>query len=262
MPQKKLIAANWKMNKGLVESQKFTEEIKSFLESNKNIHSEVVLCPSFTSLETVRKQINGTGIKLGAQNVFYESNGAYTGEISCSQLKSCGCEYVITGHSERRQYFHETNEIVNKKVLKELDEGLKPILCVGETLQEHQDKITEAVIDEQVKQCLTHVSSEQILNVVIAYEPVWAIGTGKNATLHQAESVHNSIRRKLKKMYDENVSKQIRIIYGGSISTENAAALFSSDTINGGLVGGASLDEVSFKEIILSAEPHAEVKTK
>jgi len=190
----KLIVANWKMNKGLVEAQKSAESIKSFITSNKNLHTEVVLCPAFIALEIVRKAINGTGVKLGAQNVFYETNGAYTGEISCSMLKSCGCEYVIVGHSERREKFHETNEIINKKILKALDEGLKPILCVGETLQEHQDHITEAVIVEQVNQCLNHVSIEQVLNVVIAYEPVWAIGTGKNATPHRAESAHNSIR--------------------------------------------------------------------
>jgi len=249
----KLAVANWKMNKGLVEAQKSAETIKTFILSNKNLHSEVVLCPAFISLETVRKVINGTGIKLGAQNVFYETNGAYTGEISCSMLKSCGCEYVIVGHSERRQKFHETNEIINKKVLKALDEGLKPILCVGETLQEHQDRITDAVIVEQVSQCLSHVSIEQVLNVVIAYEPVWAIGTGKNATPHQAEAAHNTIRKKLKKLYDEEISKNIRIIYGGSITPKNAKELFVSDTINGGLVGGASLDENSFIEIIKAA---------
>jgi triosephosphate isomerase len=246
----KLIVANWKMNKGLVEAQKSAEAIKSFILSNKNLHSEVVICPPFTSLETVRKVINGTGIKLGAQNVFFETNGAYTGEISCSMLKSCGCEYVIVGHSERRQKFHETNEIINKKVLKALDEGLKPILCVGETLQEHQDHITDAVIVEQVNQCLSQVPIEQVLNVVIAYEPVWAIGTGKNATPHQAESAHNTIRKKLKKLYDDKTSKKMRIIYGGSITPKNAKELFASDTINGGLVGGASLDESSFIEII------------
>jgi triosephosphate isomerase len=249
----KLIVANWKMNKGLVEAQKSAEAIKSFILSNKNLHSEVVICPPFTSLETVRKVINGTGIKLGAQNVFYETNGPYTGEISCSMLKSCGCEYVIVGHSERRQKFHETNEIINMKVLKALDEGLKPILCVGETLQEHQDHITDAVIVEQVNQCLSQVPIEQVLNVVIAYEPVWAIGTGKNATPHQAESAHNTIRKKLKKLYDDKTSKKMRIIYGGSITPRNAKELFASDTINGGLVGGASLDESSFIEIIKTA---------
>ncbi len=253
MHQNKLIIANWKMNKGLVEAARSADAIKSFITTNKVIHSEVVLCPPFTSLETVHKVLNGTGIKLGAQNVYYESNGAFTGEVSCAMLKSCGCEFVIVGHSERRQYFHETNEIVNKKVLRALDEGLKPILCVGETLQEHQDHITEAVIDEQAKQCLNHVSIDQILNVDIAYEPVWAIGTGKNATPHYAEAVHNSIRRKLKKLYDDQTSHSMKIIYGGSITPQNAKELFASETINGGLVGGASLDENSFIEIIKAA---------
>jgi triosephosphate isomerase len=253
MSQRKFIAANWKMNKGLVEAQKFVEEIKNYLEKNINVNSDIVICPPFISLDTVYKNTKGTDIKLGAQNVFYETNGAYTGEISCSMLKSCGCKYVITGHSERRQYFHETNEIVNKKVLKVLDEGLKPILCVGETLAEHQDHLTEAVIEEQLKTCLTHVFKEQINKVVIAYEPIWAIGTGKNATPHQAESVHNFIRKKINKMFDEEASEQIKILYGGSVTPDNAKELFAPDTINGGLVGGASLDESKFIGILNAA---------
>jgi triosephosphate isomerase (TIM) len=210
------------------------------------------LCPPFTSLEAVNKKISGSGIKLGAQNLHHETMGAYTGEICAGMLKSCGAEYVIIGHSERRQYFNETNVIVNKKVLKALDEGLKPILCVGETLQEHQDHITEAVIDEQLKACLGHVAEEQISQVVIAYEPVWAIGTGKNATSHQAESVHNSIRKKLKKLYNDDVAAKAIVIYGGSLNAENARELFTPETINGGLIGGASLEVQSFIEIINS----------
>jgi triosephosphate isomerase len=254
MSQKKLIVANWKMNKGLTESQKFIEELKSYFNKNKNTECDVVICPPFTSLDAVYKKTVGTQIKIGAQNVHYETNGAYTGEISCSMLKSCGCEYVIVGHSERRQYFGETNEIINKKVLKVLYEGLKSILCVGETLAEHEDKITEAVIDEQLSICLNRVSKESIKNVVIAYEPVWAIGTGKNATPHYTETIHNFIRKKIKKCFDEEKSKQIRILYGGSITPENAKALFIPATINGGLVGGASLDEKKFIEIINSAK--------
>lgn len=146
-------------------------------------------------------------MKLGAQNMYFESIGAFTGEISAGMLKSCGCEYVILGHSERRQYFHETNAIINKKVLKALDEGLKPIVCLGENLQEHEDKLTESVIEEQLSACLTHVSEEGVVNVTIAYEPVWAIGTGKNATPHQVESAHNFLRKKLKKMYNEEIVK-------------------------------------------------------
>ena len=252
MAAKKLIAANWKMNKGLVESQKYADEMKSYFEKTKLNSIEIVLCPPFTSLETVHRKLNGTGIKLGAQNVSHESNGAFTGEISCSMLQSCGCEYVIVGHSERRQLYHETDAIINKKVLKVLDEALKPIICVGETLQEHEDHITEGIIEDQIKICLGHVSDEQIENVVIAYEPVWAIGTGKNATPHQAETVHNFIRKKIKKLYNQETSDNIRIIYGGSITPANAKELFSPQTINGGLVGGASLDEKSFIEIINS----------
>ena len=253
MSQKKFVAANWKMNKGLVESQKFIEELKEYLGKNRNVNCDIVICPPFTSLETVYKSTKGTDIKLGAQNVYYETGGAYTGEISCSMLKSCGCKYVITGHSERRQYFGETNEIVNKKVLRVLDEGLKPILCVGETLAEHQDHLTEPIIEEQIKICLSHVDKDQLSKVIIAYEPVWAIGTGKNATAHQAESVHNFIRKRIKKMFDEESSEQIKILYGGSVTPDNVKELFAPATISGGLIGGASLDEKKFISIINTA---------
>lgn len=250
--QRKLVVANWKMNKGLVESQKFAEEIRNFSDKAKNLNCDIVICPPFTSLDAVHKKLNGSVIKLGAQNVYYESNGAFTGEVSCSMLKSSGCEYVITGHSERRQHFNETNEIINKKVLKALDEGLKPILCIGETLQEHQDHITEAVIEEQLSICLNHVEKEEIFNLVIAYEPVWAIGTGKNATPHQVESVHNFIFKKIRKKYGDEAINHLRIIYGGSINPNNAKELFSPSSVHGGLVGGASLNEKSFIEIINS----------
>jgi len=253
MPNRKLIVANWKMNKGLVQSQQFAEELKQYMDKHKGLEDEIVLCPPFTSLDAVNKKIAGTPIKLGAQNMHQETIGAYTGEISAGMLKSCGCEYVILGHSERRQYFNETNALINKKVLKALDEGLKPIVCVGENLQEHEDKLTESVIDEQITVCLTHVSEEGIANVTIAYEPVWAIGTGKNATPHQAESVHNFLRKKLKKMYNEEISKNIKIIYGGSVTPENAKELFAPQTVNGGLIGGASLEAEKFIKIINSS---------
>jgi len=252
MSVKKFIAANWKMNKGLVQSQQFAEEIRAYYEKHKISHIDIVLCPPYTSLEAVHRKINGSGIKLGAQNMHHESMGAYTGEICASMLKSCGAEYVIIGHSERRQYCNETNSTINKKVLKALDEGLKPILCIGETLQEREDKITEGVIEEQLKSCLSHISEEQMESIVIAYEPVWAIGTGKNATPHQVESVHNFIRKKLKKMYPDDTAEKVRIIYGGSINPENAKELFALETINGGLIGGASLEVQSFIEIINS----------
>lgn len=253
MPQKKMIIANWKMNKGLVQSQQFADELKLHIEKHKVIDADIILCPPFTSLEAVNKKLNGTQVKLGAQNMHFESIGAYTGEISAGMLKSCGCEYVILGHSERRQYFGETNSIINKKVLKALDEGLKPILCIGENLQEHEDKLTEPIIEEQLTACLQHVGEEGINNITIAYEPVWAIGTGKNATAHQVESVHNFLRKKLKKMYNEEVSKNTRIIYGGSVTPENAKELFAAQTVNGGLIGGASLEVEKFVQIINSA---------
>jgi len=253
MAQKKLVVANWKMNKGIIESQKFVQELKAYFDKNKDLNCDVVICPPFTSLEIVNRIVSDTPITLGAQNVHYETNGAYTGEISCSMLKSCGCKFVILGHSERRQYFGETNEIVNKKVLTVLNEGLIPILCIGETLAEHEDKITEAVIGEQLRVCLSHVSLDIIKKVVIAYEPVWAIGTGKNATPQYAETIHNFIRKKIKKMFDEQTSQQLRILYGGSITPENAKNLFAPVSINGGLIGGASLDEKKFIQIINSA---------
>ncbi len=252
MAHKKLIVANWKMNKGLIESAKFAEEIKSFVDKNKNLNCDIVICPPFIAIDTVYKKTNGTDIKIGGQNCHFETNGAFTGEISCSMLKSCGCKYVIIGHSERRQYFHETNETINKKVLKVLDEGLKPILCVGETLVEHEDHITEGVIGEQVDVCLTHVSLDGVRKVTIAYEPVWAIGTGKNATPHQAETVHNFIRKRIKKLYNEETAEGMRIIYGGSVTNQNAKELFAPPGINGALIGGASLDEKKFIDIINS----------
>lgn len=253
MTAKKMIVANWKMNKGIVQSQQFVEELKAYAEKHKVVNADIVICPPFTSLEVVNKKISGSSIKLGAQNLFYETGGAFTGEISAGMLKSCGCEFVILGHSERRQYFNETSAIVNRKVLKALDEGLKPIVCIGENLQEHDDKLTEPVIEEQLTASLAHVNIEDVVNVTIAYEPIWAIGTGKNATAHQAESVHNFLRKKLKKLYNENASKNVRIIYGGSISPDNAKELFASPSVNGGLVGGASLEVESFVKIINSS---------
>lgn len=247
---KKLIVANWKMNKGIVQSQQFAEELRQYVDKHKVTHCDIVICPPYTSLEAVHRKLSGSVISIGAQNVFYEPSGAYTGEISAGMLKSCGCEYVITGHSERRSHFHETDAIINKKVMSVLDEGLKPILCVGETLQEHEDKITEAVLEEQLDHCLAHIDTESVRNIVIAYEPVWAIGTGKNATPHQAEHAHNFIRKRIKKLYNEEIASNMRIIYGGSITPENASSLFTPDTINGGLVGGSSLEIKSFIEII------------
>ena len=252
MTPKKMVVANWKMNKGLVQSQQFAEELKLYVEKHKVINADIVICPPFTSLEAVNRKITGTSIKLGAQNMYYEPIGAFTGEISGGMLKSCGCEYVILGHSERRQLFGETNAMINKKVLLALDEGLKPILCIGENLQEHDDKLTEPVIEEQLTTCLAHINEEGMSNITVAYEPIWAIGTGKNATPHQAESVHNFLRKKLKKIYNDEIAKNTTIIYGGSISPENAKEMFAPQTIDGGLVGGASLDVEKFVSIINS----------
>jgi len=213
-------------------------------------NADIIICAPFTSLETVGKKLAGTPVKLGAQNMYFESAGAYTGEISAGMLKSCGCEYVILGHSERRQFFGETNVIVNKKVLKALDEGLKPILCIGENLQEHEDKLTESVIEEQLTACLQHVSEEGMTNVVIAYEPIWAIGTGKTATSQQAQDMHAVIRKHLAAKYGQAVADSISILYGGSVNAANAKELFSCPDVDGGLVGGASLKSREFTDII------------
>jgi len=250
LKKRKLVVANWKMNKGLDESRKFAAELKSYAEKNKGLKSDVIICPPFTSLVVVHKEISGSVIKLGAQNVHQKKKGAYTGEISTSMLISCGCEYVIIGHSERRQLFHENDVLLNEKVHHALDSGLNVILCVGETLQEHDDQITDGVIEEQVTVCLRNVDEMKMDSLTIAYEPVWAIGTGKNATPRYAESVHNFIRKKIKKLYSENISEKLKILYGGSITPANAKELFEPETVNGGLVGGASLEVKSFLEII------------
>jgi triosephosphate isomerase len=248
MANKKIVIANWKMNKLNDEISSFAKELNSFLTGGGSF-CDVVICPPFPYIHTLKNALKNHA-HIGAQNAYFEDKGAYTGEVSCKMLKDIKCEYVILGHSERRQFFHESNEIVNKKVLKALETGLIPVLCVGETLQEHQDKLTEGIIEDQVFKCLNNVHKDDILKLIIAYEPVWAIGTGKNATPHQAELVHNFIRKKVKKLYDEDTAKNIRIVYGGSINAGNAKDLFSSDTIDGGLVGGASLEVGSYIELI------------
>lgn len=229
---KPLIAANWKMNKDIAESKEFVNRLLKLVDNS----SEIVLFASFTSLYILRTMLEHSRIKLGGQNMHSEEKGTYTGEVSASMLKDAGCEYVILGHSERRQYFHETDETINKKIKVALKNKLMPIVCVGETLEQRENSETESVVKNQLEKCLKGV---KIKNVVIAYEPIWAIGTGKTATPEQAEEVHKFI----KGMY------KTRIIYGGSMKPENAKELLSMPDIDGGLVGGASLDAKSFAEI-------------
>jgi len=246
--RKIIIAGNWKMNKTLSESIELANLIKRSLYEMTEI--EVVLCPPYTSLADVSEVVGDTALKLGAQDVHWEKEGAFTGEISCSMLKSVGCEYVIIGHSERRQFFGETNETVNKKAKAVLAAGLKPIVCVGEKLDDRNAGRTFDVVKDHVENSLASLSKEDMMRVVIAYEPVWAIGTGVNATKEQAEEVHAYIRQLLKKKYDDGIAKSVRIQYGGSVKPDNISELIGQEDVDGALVGGASLKADSFIEIV------------
>jgi triosephosphate isomerase len=240
-----MVAGNWKMNNTTGESVTLAQSIKEAA-----VHmtgGDIVLAPPFTSLMTVYEITKGSRIWLAAQNIFYEDKGAYTGEISPAMLKDAGCAYVIIGHSERRKYFHETDEGVNLKVKKCLATGLKPIVCVGETEEERETGVTEFVIGMQVRKAL--IGIEKLDNIVVAYEPVWAIGTGKNATPIEAEEVHCFIRNLLGETYGDAVNN-VRILYGGSVTPENIEDLISMENIDGALVGGASLKSENFIGII------------
>ncbi len=240
-----IVAGNWKMHNTTGESIALAQAIKEGTKDIKN--GEVIIAPPFTSLFSVGAAIKGTQVSLAAQNMHHEDKGAFTGEIAPGMLKDVGCTYVIIGHSERRKYFHESDEDVNLKVKKALAVGLKPILCVGETEDERVKGVTQSIIDTQIKKALSGV--ENIDNVVIAYEPVWAIGTGKVATSAQAEEVHHFIRGILKELYGA-VSKDIRILYGGSVTKDNISELIGMENIDGALVGGASLKPDAFLGII------------
>jgi triosephosphate isomerase len=243
--RKWIVAGNWKMHNTLGESIALAQAIKEGTKDIKN--GEVIIAPPFTSLYSVGAAIKGSQVSLAAQNMHYEDKGAFTGEIAPGMLTDIGCTYVLLGHSERRKYFHETDEDINSKVKKALAVGLKPILCVGETEDERIKGITRLVVDKQLKKALSGV--EKIDNVVIAYEPIWAIGTGKVATSIQAEEVHSFIRGILKELYGD-VSKDIRILYGGSVTKDNIGELIGMENIDGALVGGASLKPDAFLGII------------
>lgn len=240
-----IVAGNWKMHNTVKESVGLAKAIKAGAGGINTI--EIVLAPPFTSLSSVSAAVQGSGIQLASQNVFYEDKGAYTGEISPEMLKDVGCTYAIVGHSERRKYFHEGDDLVNLKVKKALSIGLKPIVCVGETEEERTKGVTEFVVGIQVKKALFGVSS--LNDVVIAYEPVWAIGTGKVATPIEAEEVHRFIRGVLAETYG-GASQQVRVLYGGSVTPDNITELISMNDIDGALVGGASLKPETFLGII------------
>ena len=248
----KVIAGNWKMNKDVHQTEELINGLKKALDfSLTNV--KVVICPPFTSLETAQQLLQGSPIVLGAQNMYYEDEGAFTGEVSAKMLKGVGCQFVILGHSERRQYFRETDEFINKKVKKALASGLIPIVCVGETLEEREKNITHQVVTTQVKGVLKDISADDVEKLIIAYEPVWAIGTGRNATPQQAEEVHLLIRRLISELYSSTTAERFIIQYGGSVKADNASDLLSQLDIDGALVGGACLKADSFAAIVKAA---------
>lgn len=241
--RKNLIAGNWKMNKLPSETGAFVKEI---IEATKDAQCGVVVCTPFVCLPMAVEAAKGSHVKVGAENLHFEDKGAFTGEVSADMLADLGVEYVIIGHSERRQYFAETDETVNKKTIKALEKGLKPIVCVGESLDERETGVTMEVIGKQVKLAYQNISAEDAKKVVIAYEPIWAIGTGKTATADQAEEVCGAIRNVVKGLYGADVSDAVIIQYGGSMKGSNAAELLSKENIDGGLIGGASLKAEDF----------------
>jgi triosephosphate isomerase len=243
-----MVAGNWKMHNTVKEAVTLALAIKQGSEGVKG--GTVVIAPVYTALASVSEAVRGSHVKVAAQNVFYEEKGAYTGEVAPAMLLDVGCEYVIIGHSERRKYFHETDEGVNAKVKKALATGLKPIICVGETEEEREKGITEFVVGSQVRKGLYGVAS--LKDIVIAYEPVWAIGTGKNATPQEAQEVHAFIRGLLKKTYGDEAAA-VLVLYGGSVTKDNISDLIGMEDIDGALVGGASLKSDSFLGIIKAA---------
>ena len=250
--RKKVIAGNWKMNKDLIESQFLISKLTAGL-NGKQLNCDVVICPPFTSLSEANSLLKNTPVKLGAQNMYFREDGAFTGEISAKMLKSVGCEYVIIGHSERRSIFKETDGLINEKIKAALDAGLKPIFCIGETLEEREAGKEKDVLKTQLSGGLDEISLEQMKSLIIAYEPVWAIGTGKTATPNQAEEMHNFIRTYIKDDFTDDTAENLVIQYGGSVKPDNARDLLSKKDIDGALVGGACLTAESFIGIIESA---------
>lgn len=247
--RKPIIAGNWKMNKTASEAVRLAKQIKVLVADEvKGI--EVVLCPPFTALYPVAEVIKGSGIQLGAQDVFWEDEGAYTGEISPVMLKDLGCHYVIVGHSERREYFRETDEDVRRKVEAALAKGIGVIACVGETLKERQEGKTEAVVSREVRAIVDGLELADPAHLVIAYEPIWAIGTGETATSQEANRVAALIREEIAAALGADVAREIRIQYGGSVKPENISAFMQEEEIDGALVGGASLDASTFAQIV------------
>lgn len=249
--RKTIIAGNWKMYKTLKEGQELVVALRRELYKIEDM--DIVVCPPYTLLAYLADALETSNILMGAQDVFWEEEGAFTGEISPKMLQDTGTKYVIIGHSERRQYFGETNETVNKKINAALKYGLLPIVCVGETLAEREKDLTFKVLDNQLQNSLKEINQEDILKIVVAYEPVWAIGTGKTATSAQSQEVHKYIRDLLKKMYNKDIADVVRIQYGGSVKPENIIELMQQPDVDGALVGGASLKIESFADIVKKA---------
>lgn len=245
--RKAIIAGNWKMNNTIEESLNLVKELKPLV---KDAEAEVIVCPSFLSIKGVIDEVKGTNIKVGAQNMHFEENGAFTGEISPNMLNELGVDYVIIGHSERRQYFNETDCTINKKLKSSFKHNIIPILCVGETLEEKESGITKEVIGKQIKLDLYDISREEVENMVVAYEPIWAIGTGKTATSEEANATIKFIRSILEELYGTETSDKVRILYGGSVKPSTIKGQMAKSDIDGSLVGGASLKAKDFSEIV------------
>jgi triosephosphate isomerase (TIM) len=243
-----IIVGNWKMYKTIGETRKFIEEFKELVRSSN--HCDIVIAPPFTALSEAVKATEGTSIAISAQDVFWEKEGAYTGAISVSMLVDVGCRYAIIGHSERRQYFGESNETVNKKIRAALSANLTPIVCVGETLAERERRLTQKVIQGQHRQGFSGLTAKDFSHIILAYEPVWAIGTGNTATPDQAQEAHQFIRRIAREEYGDVVAEELRILYGGSVKPDNIQGLMAQADIDGALVGGASLKPDSFAAIV------------
>jgi triosephosphate isomerase (TIM) len=245
--RKPFIAGNWKMYKSVSEARTLARALRQPLD--KVVDRDIAVCPPFTALVAVGEELKGSVIALGAQNAHWEKQGAFTGEVAATMVSEVGCRYVIVGHSERRQYFAETDETVNKRMHAVLGAGLVPIVCIGETLQEREASATFRVVERQMQGSLKGLVASS--SVVIAYEPVWAIGTGKTATPEQAQEVHSFIRGQFAKVYGDSAAQSVRILYGGSVKPDNISSLMAQPDIDGGLVGGASLEADSFSKIVL-----------
>lgn len=255
MARKPVIAGNWKMFKTVAETVSFFDEFKPLVAGAD--HCEILLCAPFPALTAAVDTVRGTGIAIGAQNLYWEKQGAFTGEVSAPMIKAAGCSHVLVGHSERRQYFGETDATVLKRTLAALEEGLTPVVCIGETLDERESGSTEAVLATQFTDGVGALTPEQFSRIIVAYEPVWAIGTGRTATPEIAEEAHRFIRRKVAEKFGAGLAAGVRILYGGSVKPDNVNSLMACENIDGGLVGGASLKAADFAKIVHFADQPA-----